>query len=124
MWIPATTLATGMTVSETSQTGFQHNYINAEEEGSNLKLGVWYAGLGEKQASKFTLSNVTAYYKADDKNNSAKIIKTENELTVTPETVDLIEGTSQMLLEDGTKADAIIKTNVENCTFNSLQRAQ
>lgn len=123
MWIPAPTIATGMTVSETGQTGFATNYINAEEEGSNLKLGVWYAGLGEKQASKFTLSNVTAYYKADDKNNSAKIIKTENELTVTPETVDLIEGTSQMLLEDGTKADAIIKTNVENCTFNSAKSA-
>lgn len=111
MWIIPPSVAEGITTDTASGSAKSAwNNVNAEEEGSSLSMGVWYANLGETTSKTYTLSNVTVYYAADDTNNSAKTSKFEDELSVVDE-IDVPLG-----------GDETISVNVEGCAVTSSNR--
>lgn len=106
MWIVPPVVATGQSInSETGATKSAWNNVNAEEEGSHVDMGVWYANLGETVSDSFSIDNVTVFYAADDVNNSAKSYKFEDVLTVA-ESIDVQVGES-----------ATLEINVPGCTI-------
>lgn len=106
MWIVPPTVAAGQSInSETGAAKAAWNNVNAEEEGSHVDMGVWYANLGETVSDSFSIDNVTVYYAADDKNNSSKAYKFEDVLTVA-ESIDVQVG-----------ENATLEINVPGCTI-------
>ncbi|MGN1403121.1 MAG: DUF5620 domain-containing protein [Ruminococcus sp.] len=111
MWIIPPSVATGETInSDTGAVKNAWNNVNAEEEGSHVDMGVWYANLGETVSDSFTIDNVTVFYAADDVNNSAKSYKFEDTLTVA-ESIDVQVGES-----------ATLEINVPGCTITTADK--
>lgn len=111
MWIIPPAVAAGQSInSETGATKSAWNNVNAEEEGSHVDMGVWYANLGETVSDSFSIDNVTVYYAADDVNNSAKGHKFEDTLSVV-DTIDVQIGET-----------ATLEINVPGCTILSKDK--
>lgn len=107
MWVMPGAVANGIMEGANGTMSKATNYVSTEQEGDHVDLGVWYAGLGESTSKKYTIDNVTAYYKADDKENSAKIDMFEDPLNV-PETIEVTIG-----------EQAPLEINVPDCTVVS-----
>ena len=84
--------------------------MDTESEDAHLSFGVWYAGLGSKESSKYTINNVTVFYAADDKNNEKKLDMFEDTLEV-QDSIDVVIGESETLT-----------VNVPNCTGTMADR--
>lgn len=111
MWIVPPAVSIGETInSENGSVKSAWNNVNAEEEGSHVDMGVWYANLGETVSDSFTIDNVTVFYAADDVNNSAKSYKFEDVLTVA-ESIDVQVGES-----------ATLEINVPGCTITTADK--
>ncbi|WP_298482343.1 DUF5620 domain-containing protein [uncultured Ruminococcus sp.] len=111
MWIIPPAVAAGQSInSETGATKSAWNNVNAEEEGSHVDMGVWYANLGETVSDSFSIDNVTVYYAADDVNNSAKGHKFEDTLSVV-DSIDVQIGET-----------ATLEINVPGCTILSKDK--
>lgn len=111
MWIIPPAVAAGQSInSETGATKSAWNNVNAEEEGSHVDMGVWYANLGETASDSFSIDNVTVYYAADDVNNSAKGHKFEDTLSVV-DSIDVQIGET-----------ATLEINVPGCTILSKDK--
>ncbi len=108
MWVLSPKVGEGMNNDpDTGTVKRAHNYINAEEEGSHLSMGVYYAGLGMTTSDTFSVDNVTVFYKADDKENSVKGDKFEEVLSVV-DSIDVQIGET-----------ATLEINVPGCTILS-----
>lgn len=111
MWIIPPAVAAGQSInSETGAAKSAWNNVNAEEEGSHVDMGVWYANLGETASDSFSIDNVTVYYAADDVNNSSKGHKFEDTLSVV-DSIDVQIGESVPL-----------EINVPGCTILSKDK--
>lgn len=111
MWIIPPAVAAGQSInSETGAAKSAWNNVNAEEEGSHVDMGVWYANLGETVSDSFSIDNVTVYYAADDVNNSAKGHKFEDTLSVV-DSIDVQIGET-----------ATLEINVPGCTILSKDK--
>lgn len=110
--------------------------VATEQDSDHLAFGAYYGDLGTTQASSYTLSNVTVYYKADDETNTNKTDLMEGDLVVSPESVSLIEGTSSQAVLDASGEvtydsdgnavvgdEAIITTSVSGCNVSSSNAA-
>lgn len=84
--------------------------MDTESEDAHLSFGVWYAGLGSKESSKYTINNVTVFYAADDKNNEKKLDMFEDTLEV-QDSIDVVIGESETLT-----------VNIPNCTGTMADR--
>lgn len=110
MWIMPPSVAEGIRQEETGNLLHALNAVDTESEDAHLSFGVWYAGLGSKESSKYTINNVTVFYAADDKNNEKKLDMFEDTLEV-QDSIDVVLGESETLT-----------VNVPNCTGTMADR--
>ena len=104
MWIMPPSVAEGIRQEETGNLLHALNAVDTESEDAHLSFGVWYAGLGSKESSKYTINNVTVFYAADDKNN-------EKKLDMFEDSIDVVIGESETLT-----------VNIPNCTGTMADR--
>lgn len=105
MWIVPANLASLMTRTDGTISSVS-NRISTEQATDNLKIGVWYAGLGENEATSYTISNVEAYYMADDTRNIDKVRMFEDDLVVA-DSIEVEIGKTKML-----------EVNIPGCTLS------
>ena len=110
MWIMPPSVAEGIRQEETGNLLNALNAVDTESEDAHLSFGVWYAGLGSKESSKYTINNVTVFYAADDKNNEKKLDMFEDTLEV-QDSIDVVIGESETLT-----------VNIPNCTGTMADR--
>ena len=103
-------VAEGIRQEETGNLLNALNSVDTESEDAHLSFGVWYAGLGSKESSKYTINNVTVFYAADDKNNEKKLDMFEDTLEV-QDSIDVVIGESETLT-----------VNIPNCTGTMADR--